>query len=183
MKALLVMDPQKGFLEQKDFTSELSKITEIIQDFKKDKQKVIIFKHIDSAELSPDSPVLEGSEGSEIYPQFKKLADQIIEKTTPSGFKKTNLQEILQGSNINHIFIVGFNTEFCCLFTAISGDERGYKVTFIEDATGTVNTDATYEMPGLDIRDMVGSILNWSNQIEVLYYDEYVEKYRKSRCS
>ena len=56
--------------------------------------------------------------------------------------------------------------------------DRGYKVTFIEDATGTVNNEETYEMPGLDIRDFVGTALHWSNVIEVLDYEEYVEVYK-----
>ncbi len=65
------------------------------------------------------------------------------------------------------------------MFTSIAARDRGYKVTFIEDGTGTVNDMETYEMPNLDIQDFVGSVLNWSNIIEVLYYEEYVEKYEK----
>ena len=79
---------------------------------------------------------------------------------------------------MQHVFITGFNTEFCCMFTAISAYDRGYKVTFIEDATGSANTDETYEMPGLDIRDFVGTVLHWSDVIEVLDYEEYVEVYK-----
>lgn len=52
-----------------------------------------------------------------------------------------------------------------------------YKVTFIENATGTLNKNQTYGMPGLDIRDFVGTVLNWSNVIEVLYFEEYVKEY------
>ena len=64
------------------------------------------------------------------------------------------------------------------MFTAIAAFDRGYKVTYIEDATGTVNTAQTYDMPGLDIKDFVGTVLHWSDVIEVLYYDEYVERYQ-----
>ena len=64
------------------------------------------------------------------------------------------------------------------MFTAISAFDRGYQVTFIEDATGTANTDETYEMEGLDIKDFVGTVLHWSNAIEVLDYEEYVEEYK-----
>ncbi len=28
-------------------------------------------------------------------------------------------------------------------------------------------------MPGLDVNDFIGSILNWSGEVEVLYTDEY----------
>ena len=153
----------------------------MIQDFKAGKQMVILFQHVDSAELYPDSPLAEGAEGCELHPEFMDCADYIIQKSTPSGFTQTNLHEILQSANVDHIFIVGFNTECCCLFMAITGVDRGYQVIFIEDTTGTVNDEKNFEMPGLDIRGMIGSILNWSNQIEVQYYEGYVEKYRRKR--
>lgn len=62
------------------------------------------------------------------------------------------------------------------LFTSITAFELGFKVYMIEDACGTVNSEDTYEMPGLDIADFIGSILNWSNVIEVPYLEEYLEK-------
>ncbi|PFR49984.1 isochorismatase, partial [Bacillus cereus] len=107
--------------------------------------------------------------------EYTGFADYITEKTTPSAFKDTSVEDILTQHKVDHVVIVGFNTEFCCLFTSIAAFEKGYKVTRIEDATGTANDEEVYEMPGLDIKDFVGSILNWSNVIEVLYYDEYVE--------
>ncbi len=67
------------------------------------------------------------------------------------------------------------------MFTAISAFDRGFKVTFIEDATGTVNTDETYEMKGLDIKDFARTVLHWSNVIEVLDFEEYVEDYDLNR--
>lgn len=69
------------------------------------------------------------------------------------------------------------------MFTAISAFDRGYRVTFIEDATGTVNTEDTYEMKGLDIKDFVGTALHWSNVIEVLDYEEYVEEYTPTKTT
>jgi len=94
------------------------------------------------------------------------------------SFFNTQLQSTLEKLGVDHVFITGFNTEFCCMFTAIAAFDRGYTVTFIENATGTVNTYETYEMPGLDIRDFVGTVLEWSNAIEVLDYIEYVEEYK-----
>ncbi|WP_028982951.1 cysteine hydrolase family protein [Sporolactobacillus terrae] len=181
MNALLVLDPQIGILKKKDFSEELTIIRTIISDFKDRDQLVVLFQHSDSADKFPNSPLVEGSKGSKIFPEFIKLADYIVPKRTPSGFMNTELQNILQKSNVNHVFVVGFNTEYCCLFTSLGAFEKGYDVTFIEDATGTVNDEKTYEMPGLDIRDMVGSILNWSRVIEVLYYADYVEKYGHKR--
>ena len=33
----------------------------------------------------------------------------------------------------------------------------------------------TYEMDGLDIRNFVGSVLNWSGVVDVLYCEEFFE--------
>lgn len=109
---------------------------------------------------------------------LKDHADYVIEKGTPSAFFQTELPNLLETLRIDHLFITGFNTEYCCMFTAIAAFDRGYKVTFIENATGTVNNDETYEMQGLDIKDFVGTVLHWSNVIEVLDYEEYVEEYK-----
>ncbi|GEN83120.1 isochorismatase [Sporosarcina luteola] len=175
MEALLVIDVQKGIVESGDFTGELDLITNIIEDFNKVGKPVIFIRHFDEEE---ESPLYRGSEGSELHPSVKGFAEVVVEKQTPSSFFKTELAGLLEELKVDHVFITGFNTEFCCMFTAISAFDRGYKVTFIEDATGTANTDETYEMPGLDIRDFVGTVLHWSDVIEVLDYEEYVEVYK-----
>ncbi|MEC5425004.1 isochorismatase family protein [Virgibacillus sp. C22-A2] len=174
MKALLVIDVQKALVDLGDFEEELLLMEDIIKDFKEDESPVIFTRHMDDEE---DSPLYRESSGSELDSSLCEYADYIVEKQTPSSFFNTGLDEHLESLGVNHIFIIGFNTEFCCMFTAIAAFDRGYEVTFIEDATGTVNDDDTYEMKGLDIRDFVGSVLHWSNVIEVLDYEEYVEEY------
>ena len=155
MEALLVIDVQNGIVEFGDFKDELALITNMIEDFKGKGKPVIFIRHFDDVE---ESPLYKGSAGSELHPSIKEFAEIVVEKKTPSSFFKTELASLLEEFGVEHVFITGFNTEFCCMFTAISAYDRGYKVTFIEDATGTVNTDETYEMPGLDIRDFVGTV-------------------------
>lgn len=36
-------------------------------------------------------------------------------------------------------------------------------------------------MKGLDIRDFVGTVLDWSGVMEVLDYDEYVDKFNSKQ--
>ncbi|MDW0118787.1 isochorismatase family protein [Sporosarcina thermotolerans] len=175
MEALLVIDVQNGIIEFGDFNNELNLITNIIEDFKAKGKPIIFIRHFDDME---ESPLYKGSVGSELHSSIKEFAEVVVEKQTPSSFFKTELADVLGELEVDHVFITGFNTEFCCMFTAISAFDRGYKVTFIEDATGTVNTDETYEMPNLDIRDFVGTVLYWSDVIEVLDYEEYVEEYK-----
>lgn len=175
MKALLVIDVQNGIVNFGDFKEELSLMENVIKDFKESKNPVIFMRHLDNAE---ESPLNKNSVGSELHSSIRHYADYVLEKQTPSSFFNTELSSLLEKLGVNHLFITGFETEFCCMFTAISAFDRGYKVTFIEDATGTVNTDETYEMPGLDIKDFVGTVLHWSDAIEVLDYEEYVEVYK-----
>ncbi|WP_456276364.1 isochorismatase family protein [Bacillus sp. AK128] len=174
-KALLVIDVQNGIVNFGDFEQELSKMEKVIKDFKDQELPVIFMRHIDEME---ESPLYRDSAGSELHDSLKEYADCVIEKQTPSSFYKTELSDKLEQLGVEHVFIVGFNTEFCCMFTAIAAFDRGYKVTFIEEATGTVNTEETYEMKGLDIKDFVGTVLHWSETIEVLDYEEYVEEYK-----
>ncbi len=172
LKALLVIDVQNGLVELGDYTQELHRIEQLITDFQKNNQPVIFMRHVDDEE---ESALYKHSRGSEIHSSIKRYAEHIIEKRTPSSFYETDLAEKLQAHSVDHLYVVGFNTEFCCLFTSIAAFDRGYEVTMIEDATGTVNNAETYEMPGLDIRDFVGTVLHWSNVIEVLDYEEYIE--------
>lgn len=174
MKALLVIDVQNGIVEFGSFKEELELMEDIIEDFKEDNDPVIFIRHTDGVE---ESPLHKDSAGSELHHSLKDYADQVIEKHTPSAFFQTDLGEVLEELGVDHLFITGFNTEFCCMFTAIAAYDRGFKVTFIEDATGTVNTKDTYEIKGLDINDFIGTVLHWSEVVEVLDYEEYVEKY------
>lgn len=175
MKALLVIDAQNTIVEFKDFRQELSSIESIIKDFRKKETPVIFIRNIEDKETSP---FYKRSLGSELHHSLKEYADIVIEKKTPSAFFQTTLDEKLKQLGIDHVFVTGFNTEFCCQFTAIAAYDRGYQVTFIEDATGTVNDEDIYEMKGLDIRDFVGTVLHWSNVIEVLDIEEYDEAYK-----
>jgi len=175
MKALLVIDVQNGIVDAGDVQKELLFMENVIKDFKASGSPVIFMRHLDEAE---DSPLYKGSTGSNLHQSLKNYADYVIEKQTPSSFFNTSLSNLLNKLKVDHLFITGFQTEFCCMFTAISAYDRGYKVTFIENATGTTNTEETYEMPGLDIRDFVGTVLHWSNVIEVLDYEEYAEAYK-----
>jgi len=175
VEALLVIDVQNGIVNSGDFQEELSIIENVIKDFEENGKPVIFVRHLDDVE---DSPLYRGSAGSELHSSLKEYAEFVIEKQTPSSFFNTNLSITLEKLGVKHLFITGFNTEFCCMFTAIAAFDRGFEVTFIENATGTVNTDETYEMKGLDIRDFVGTVLHWSDVIEVLDYEEYVEEYK-----
>jgi len=175
MNALLVIDVQNGIVSCGDYKEELFLMEQVIKDFKESNLPVIFIQHMDDAE---ESPLNRSSIGSEIHPPLKDYSDFFIEKQTPSSFFQTELTQTLEKLGVDHLFIIGFETEFCCMFTAIAAYDRGYKVTFIKDATGTTNTAESYGMQGLDIKQFVGTVLRWSSVIEVVNYTEYTEKYK-----
>ena len=148
MRALLVIDLQKGIISQRDCGNEINNIRWLIKDFKSKNMPIIFTKHLDE---SVESPLYKKCEGIEIIDNLDINAKYIVEKSKPDSF--------------------------CCLFTSIVAADKNFKVYFIEDATGTVCDENTYEMPGLDIQDFIGSILNWSDMVNVLYLDEYKEEF------
>ncbi|WP_314831108.1 isochorismatase family protein [uncultured Streptococcus sp.] len=102
-----------------------------------------------------------------------ELSDYIIIKASPKVFQSQDLNNILTKHQVDEVIITGFNAEYCCLFIAVVAIDRGYKVTYIEDPTASVNNGDTYKMPVLDIVDFVEYILDWSGQVEVLYFEEF----------
>ncbi|TSB48271.1 cysteine hydrolase family protein [Alkalicoccobacillus porphyridii] len=171
--ALLMLDVQKGFVQAGSFDTEINHITDIAEYFKQRKWPIYATKHFDS---SSSSYIPAGTDLAEIDPRVVAYTNEILLKDQPSVFKNQLLEEWLQKEAITDLVIVGFNVEFCCLFNAIIAQEKGYSVTFIEDASATVNTETTYDMPGLDIRDFIATILHWSGTVSVMDTEEFIEK-------
>ncbi|WP_291578523.1 isochorismatase family cysteine hydrolase [Clostridium sp. UBA6640] len=173
MRALLVLDVQKYILGQKDFWEEKDKIKKLIHIFREKGEIVIFTRHIENIK---ESPFNKNNNSSEIHEEFDNLYDYIIEKTTQSAFYKTNLERVLKAENIDEVIVTGFNTEYCCMFTSIAAFDRGYNVTFIQDASGTVSNGGICGTKDIDIKDFVGSIISLSNTIKVVNYDEFLNK-------
>ncbi|WP_313891866.1 isochorismatase family protein [Psychrobacillus sp.] len=74
-------------------------------------------RNLDDEETSPFNTELPSSE---LHYSLKRYADIVIEKRTLSAFFQTELHEKLEQLGVDHLFITGFNTEFCCQFTAIA---------------------------------------------------------------
>lgn len=173
-KALIVLDCQRGIINQGEFLSVTHNISKLITHFEQSNSLIVFFQHVDYDDA--DSPLYyTNTENLKIV--FDTKNHIVLNKSEPSAFQNSAFKRILAENNIDHLIIVGFNTEYCCLFTAINAQHEGFKVSFIEDAAGTVNKPETYDMEGLDIDDFIGSILNWSNCIEVLYYEEFKATY------
>lgn len=167
MRALLIIDVQQGFLEgQEDLVNNTVKLAQL---FKASDDLVIAMQHIEEIE---GALIEHGRAGAEIPESILAHVDQVITKRYPISFKETVLDDVLKAHGIDELYITGFNMEFCILFTSIAAADRGYDVTVIEDLCGTVNSGETYEMPGLDIVDFLGTVIDWSGVVENKYLEE-----------
>ncbi|MGQ9569389.1 MAG: cysteine hydrolase family protein [Thermodesulfovibrionales bacterium] len=85
---------------------------------------------------------VKGTKGAEVVEELKPDEDDlIIEKTTYSGFYRTELDETLKKFNIDSLRFTGCVTHICIMFTASDAVLRGYKVTVVEDSVAGLSKE------------------------------------------
>lgn len=171
-KALLVIDVQNeyftGKLKVTYPNNSFDNILKVMDYAKENNMIVIIVQH---TALFGDT-FIKNSNGWELQPMIlEKSYDYIIEKTKPSSFYETNLEEILKKENITEIVISGYMTQMCCDTTAREAFHRGYHVDFLSDATGTI--DVNNEVGVISNKDLhkatlIAQSLKFSNVISTM---------------
>lgn len=161
---LLVLDYQNFIVNKLKNNCSVENIRKLKKLFKENNSEIIYIQHLsEDIKEEHDVNIAEDTEGYKIFT-----------KTTPNAFDNSNLLNYIKEKKATRLIIVGYSTEYCCLFTSIVGKYLGFNVTLIEDACDTTADEHTYDMPGLNINDFIGSVLNWSEYVEVLYYEEYI---------
>ena len=152
-KALLVIDVQNeyftGKLKVTYPTNSLDNILKAMDHAKKNNMIIIVVQH---SSLMGDTFVKNSKEW-ELHPEIlKKSYDYLIEKTKPSSFHQTNLEEVLQTEQIEGVVITGYMTQMCCDTTAREAFHKGSSVEFLSDATGTI--DVTNDVGTISSKDL-----------------------------
>jgi nicotinamidase-related amidase len=99
---------------------------------------VIVIRHCNPGPGA--ATFIPGTYGYELHPEVgKRPRDMIVDKTFPGSFTDTGLDEWLNEKAINSLTIAGYMTQMCCDTTARQAFHRGYRVTFLSDATGTLS--------------------------------------------
>jgi nicotinamidase-related amidase len=137
-KALLVIDVQNGmFLEGEEVFNGnrlLQGIKDLIKQVRSAKMPVLFIQHNEAAGY----PLENGTYGWEIHSEISSEdGDIIIQKTTPDSFLKTTLDQELKEKGIEHLYLVGIQTEVCVDTTCRSAFSKGYKVTLVSDLHST----------------------------------------------
>lgn len=134
---LLVVDTQKGIMNEKLFSFETVKknIKRLIDTARKTGTEIIFVQHDDG----PGTGFSKGDLDYEIYEEYRPLTDEkIFCKTVNSSFNEsTGLLDYLKTKNESEIMIVGLQTDFCIDATVKSGFEHGFKMIVPEYSNST----------------------------------------------
>ncbi|MBN1216075.1 MAG: cysteine hydrolase [Candidatus Lokiarchaeota archaeon] len=155
--ALLVIDMQNYFLDASSHaylpTGELiiNSINSVISYFQANNRPVIFTRYgIDDTIIVKSSKMKEwwgrnelhfSDPLSEIHPLLKVNNSNIIKKSTYDSFIGTDLQDILENLNIEHIVITGVITQLCCETTARSAFCRDFFVWMVIDCIASQNEE------------------------------------------
>jgi nicotinamidase-related amidase len=89
-----------------------------------------------------DEELIHGSDGWQIVSELSPLAGEPkVSKNHRSSFEATDLESILSGLGVGHLYITGMQTNNCVRHTTHSAQERGYDVTILADAHTTTGYD------------------------------------------
>jgi maleamate amidohydrolase len=155
--ALIVVDMTVGFASPESplggvFDSEITAAEALIQDFygadlpvyfstvvyNNDSQQSVFRQHL------PDLDMLaRGSRWVEIDPRLS-FSDNatLIEKTAPSAFFGTQLNEKLKAGGVDSVVVCGLTTSGCVRATAVDALSCNFPVWVVEEACGDRNIDA-----------------------------------------
>ena len=154
-RALLVIDMQRGFLEE-EYPLYCGEVARAIIP--------VVHARIEAA-LSDGTPVfftadahapddrefalfpphcIRGTEEAQIVPELSDYLSKVprIDTTTYSGFFETDLHTRLQTVEVTELELVGVCTDICVLHTAIDAYHRGYGLEVIADGVASFDEQA-----------------------------------------
>jgi nicotinamidase-related amidase len=158
-KALLIIDVQVGMFPETNpvynGNTLLKRIQSLIAKARTSEVPIFYVQH----NTGPGKPLEQGTSGWEIHPSITPVEeDIIIQKYTPDSFHETNLQQELDAKGIKHLTIAGIQSEVCVDTTCRRGYSLGYKLTLVQDAHSTWNTQ---HLTAHQIIQHHNSVLRW----------------------
>jgi nicotinamidase-related amidase len=144
MKALVIIDVQKGMWENPDYppyddVGVLDRIASLIARARTAGAPILYVQHHNLDE--PKHPFKPGLPG---YPFHEKIApqpgDDVTVKHKSSAFHGTDFDTKLKARRIDHLIVTGMQSEFCVNSAIRGAYERDYKITLVSDAHSTGDT-------------------------------------------
>jgi nicotinamidase-related amidase len=130
--ALLVIDVQVGVVADAfERDVKIANMSKAVDKARAESIPVIWVQHSD------EELVLESAEW-EIVPELSPLpGEPQVRKSFRSSFEETNLEEVLKGLGVSHLYVCGAETNNCVRHTSHTALEKGYDLTLISDAHTT----------------------------------------------
>lgn len=141
-RALIVVDVQNDYdggnlaIAHPPFAGSIDAVARAIDAAHAHDVKVVVVKMI----LPETAPVFaRGSHGAELHPAVAaRPCDHYVEKTLPSAFAGTDLEDWLHANAIDTVTVIGYMTHNCDLSTVVHALHMGFNVEVLSDATGAV---------------------------------------------
>ena len=148
--ALVVVDVQRGFDDpswgRRDNPACEANVATLIGAWRSRGLPLVFVRH-DSDE--PGSPLAPGQPGNDFKDAVIGEPDVLVTKAVNSCFHgEPSLQAWLDGAGVERFYLCGITTNHCCETTARVGNNLGFEVLFVLDATHT------FDLTGPDRRVM-----------------------------
>lgn len=153
---LLIIDMQKAmtYEDAYNFNIVVENIKKLLIKFRNENKPVVYVQHTGK----DGSIICEEASGWPIIDELSPTkGETIVHKRFNSGFKETNLEEILKGYDPDDIVIVGMQTEYCIDTTIRVGFEKGFKFIIPENTNTTFDSE---NLSGKEIYKHHNSIFN-----------------------
>jgi len=129
--ALLIIDMQQDFYDQKPFRESLTNALEYINEtsklFREAGKPVIVIQDEEAGE----GP---GSKGFEnISDLILEDSDHFIQKFHSNAFWQTDLEKLLKSLDVQFLVVSGFAAEHCVLFTYNGAIERSFGASILQN--------------------------------------------------
>lgn len=114
----------------------------VLDAFRDAGDPIVHLRHVwDSPEATFMRP---GTPGVEIHPLVAPADNEpVIDKTEPNGFLGTELAEVLERLDVDHLHVVGMMSSMCVDATVRAAADLGQKVTVVHD--GCAAPDLEFE--------------------------------------
>lgn len=141
-RALVVIDVQNEYvtgnlpIEYPDVQASLRHIGQAMDGARAHGIPVIVIQNFAPA----NAPLFaRGSAGAELHPVVaSRPRDHYAEKSLPDAFAGTDLEAYLRAQGIDTLAVVGYMTHNCVDSTVKHALHAGFKVEFLQDASGSV---------------------------------------------
>jgi len=141
-RALLIIDVQNeyftGLLPVTYPPNSMQNILDVIKTAEETNIPIVMVKHTATAENA--KAFVKETHSWELHDSIKDIdVSHYVEKTFPSSFVGTDLEEWLRAHDIDTVVISGYMTQHCCDTTARYAHHLGFNVEFLSDAIGTLD--------------------------------------------